>query len=201
MAKARRSLGRNSVSVLDTRGQYSAEVKIDMSVPLSTVLVFYAPCFHAPSTFGLFSFTLLCNFLVRLVPCHSSSETKTGQETCTVFTRCGDLHVTESSATEGSLRQRGAALHNLEDDEVSLQAESDTTLRNDSLSLFAGLVPPPLRRSKKNFTSGKSLHLDGGPIGEIAGVRSLGIIIHPACPEWLYNESSMSVLGSIMALG
>lgn len=32
MAKARKSLGRNSVSVLDTRGTYSAEVKINMSV-------------------------------------------------------------------------------------------------------------------------------------------------------------------------
>lgn len=41
MAKARRSLGRNSVSVHDTREEYSAEVTINMSVPL--ILQFYLP--------------------------------------------------------------------------------------------------------------------------------------------------------------
>lgn len=35
MAKARRSLGRNSVSVLDTREEYAAEVTVSMSVPFS----------------------------------------------------------------------------------------------------------------------------------------------------------------------
>lgn len=37
MAKARRSLGRNSVSVHDTREEYSAEVTIDMSVPSHSI--------------------------------------------------------------------------------------------------------------------------------------------------------------------
>ena len=38
MAKARRSMGRNSVSVLDTREEYSAEVTISMSVRIVPIL-------------------------------------------------------------------------------------------------------------------------------------------------------------------
>lgn len=58
---------------------------------------------------------------------------------------------------EGVLRQRGGTVvqqAHLEDS--LLLSDSDALPRNDSLSLFAGLVPPPLRKSKKDFTSGKN---------------------------------------------
>jgi len=59
---------------------------------------------------------------------------------------------------DGSLRQRGGVAAPVEIEASLLQPEEDAPVRGDSLSLFATLVPPPLRKSKKNFTSGK--HVD-----------------------------------------
>lgn len=55
----------------------------------------------------------------------------------------------------GSLRQRGVAAH-VEIEESLLQPDSNAPVRGDSLSLFGALVPPPLRKAKKNFMSGES---------------------------------------------
>lgn len=55
----------------------------------------------------------------------------------------------------GSLRQRGGVVAPVEIEESLLQPGQDAPLRGDSLNLFATLVPPPLRKSKKNFTSGE----------------------------------------------
>lgn len=41
-------------------------------------------------------------------------------------------------------------------EESSMQSDSDVSSRGDSLNLFAGLVPPPLRKSKKSFKSGEN---------------------------------------------
>lgn len=58
---------------------------------------------------------------------------------------------------DGSLRQRGgAAAAQVEIEESLLQPDHDAPLRADSMSLFATLVPPPLRKSKKDFTSGEN---------------------------------------------
>ena len=54
----------------------------------------------------------------------------------------------------GSLRQRGGVSAQMAIEESLLQPDSDAPVRGDSLSLFAALVPPPLRKSKKNFVSG-----------------------------------------------
>eukprot|EP00904_Undaria_pinnatifida_P002072 jgi/Undpi1/11866/HiC_scaffold_4.g01565.m1 len=53
----------------------------------------------------------------------------------------------------GSLRQRGGVAAPVEIEESLLQPGQAAPLRRDSLNLFATLVPPPLRKSKKNFTS------------------------------------------------
>lgn len=58
---------------------------------------------------------------------------------------------------DGSLRQRGGAAAPVEIEESLLQPDQDAPVRGDSMSLFATLVPPPLRKSKKNFTSGEWL--------------------------------------------
>lgn len=57
---------------------------------------------------------------------------------------------------DGSLRQRGGAAAPVEIEESLLQPDQDAPVRGDSMSLFATLVPPPLRKSKKNFTSGEA---------------------------------------------
>lgn len=56
---------------------------------------------------------------------------------------------------DGSLRQRGGGAAHVEIEESLLQPDQEAPVRGDSMSLFATLVPPPLRKSKKNFTSGK----------------------------------------------
>lgn len=56
---------------------------------------------------------------------------------------------------DGRLRQRGGGGAHVEIEESLLQPDQDAPVRGDSMSLFATLVPPPLRKSKKNFTSGK----------------------------------------------
>lgn len=56
---------------------------------------------------------------------------------------------------DGSLRQRGGVVAPVEIKESLLQPDQDAPVRGDSMSLFATLVPPPLRKSKKNFTSGE----------------------------------------------
>lgn len=58
---------------------------------------------------------------------------------------------------DGSLRQRGGAAAPVEIEESLLQPDQDAPVRGDSMSLFATLVPPPLRKSKKNFSSGKQI--------------------------------------------
>lgn len=61
----------------------------------------------------------------------------------------------------GSLRQRGGVAAPVEIEESLLQPDQDAPVRGDSMSLFATLVPPPLRKSKKNFTSGEPDHFCG----------------------------------------
>lgn len=56
---------------------------------------------------------------------------------------------------DGSLRQRGGVAAPVEIEASLLQPDEDAPVRGDSMSLFATLVPPPLRKSKKNFTSGE----------------------------------------------
>eukprot|EP00752_Nemacystus_decipiens_P012150 g10769.t1 len=116
MAKARRTMGRNSVSVLDTREQYSAEVTISMDPE-----------------------------------CDSEGRLEASKS---IFSR----NTVEPSAPpvvlrDGSLRQRGGVASPVEIEESLLQPDQDAPVRGDSMSLFATLVPPPLRKSKKNFTS------------------------------------------------
>lgn len=60
---------------------------------------------------------------------------------------------------DGSLRQRGGVAAPVEIEESLLQPDQDAPVRGDSMSLFATLVPPPLRKSKKNFSSGKQVAL------------------------------------------
>lgn len=55
----------------------------------------------------------------------------------------------------GSLRQRGGGPAQVEIEESLLQPGPNTPLRGGSMSLFATLVPPPLRKSKKSFTNGE----------------------------------------------
>ncbi|CAM9531003.1 unnamed protein product [Ectocarpus sp. 4 AP-2014] len=114
MAKARRSMGRNSVSVLDTREEYAAEVTIAIEADDSE-----GRLQESRSTFSR----------NRVEPAGSA-----------VVIR------------DGSLRQRGGGAH-VEIEESLLQPDQDAPVRGDSMSLFATLVPPPLRKSKKNFTS------------------------------------------------
>ncbi|CAM9159590.1 unnamed protein product, partial [Choristocarpus tenellus] len=115
MTKARRSMGQNSVTVLNTREEYSAQ---------STVII----------------------------------REEAGQEgvlAASVFTRdrgVGNWNM--KSGSEGSLRQRtsvGVSQWTVE--EASPQAGRELYGRGDSLNLFTGLVPPPLRRSKRDFSS------------------------------------------------
>ncbi|CAM9940508.1 unnamed protein product [Scytosiphon promiscuus] len=116
MAKARRTMGRNSVSVLDTREEYSAEVTVSMEAE---------DCSDA----GL-------------------------QGSRSMFSR--DRVEPPGSAVvirDGSLRQRGGGAAHVEIEESLLQPDQEAPVRGDSMSLFATLVPPPLRKSKKNFTS------------------------------------------------
>ena len=58
---------------------------------------------------------------------------------------------------DGSLRQRGGVAAPVEIEASLLQPDQDAPVRGDSMSLFATLVPPPLRKSKKNFTSGAQM--------------------------------------------
>lgn len=58
---------------------------------------------------------------------------------------------------DGSLRQRGGIAAPVEIEESLLQPDQDAPVRGDSMSMFATLVPPPLRKSKKNFLSGKQV--------------------------------------------
>ncbi|CAM9654127.1 unnamed protein product, partial [Laminaria digitata] len=114
MAKARRSMGRNSVSVLDTREEFSAEVTISMS------------------------------------DCDSDGQL---QQSVSTFSRNRTEPVDSPAGSRGgSLRQRGGVVAP-EIEESLLQPGQDAPLRGDSLNLFATLVPPPLRKSKKDFTS------------------------------------------------
>lgn len=116
MAKARRSMGRNSVSVLDTREEYSAEVTISIAAE-----------------------------------CDSDGQL---QESGSKFSRNRTEPVDSPAGIRGgSLRQRGGVVAPVEIEESLLQPGQDAPLRGDSLNLFATLVPPPLRKSKKNFTS------------------------------------------------
>ncbi|CAM9203072.1 unnamed protein product [Ectocarpus sp. 12 AP-2014] len=115
MAKARRSMGRNSVSVLDTREEYAAEVTIAIEA--------------------------------------NDSEGRL-QEARSMFSR-NRVEPAGSAVVirDGSLRQRGGGGAHVEIEESLLQPDQDAPVRGDSMSLFATLVPPPLRKSKKNFTS------------------------------------------------
>lgn len=77
-----------------------------------------------------------------------------------IFTRnhTTDGSTVSSTGIDGNLRQRGGAgmqQHN-DAEESSMQSDSDVSSRGDSLNLFAGLVPPPLRKSKKSFKSGEN---------------------------------------------
>lgn len=78
-----------------------------------------------------------------------------------IFTRirAADATAMFSGVGDGSLRQRGVAgTQQFDSEDSPIQSDSDVPTRGDSLSLFAGLVPPPLRKSKKNFTSGESFN-------------------------------------------
>ncbi|CAM9967821.1 unnamed protein product [Pylaiella littoralis] len=116
MAKARRSIGRNSVSVLDTREEYSAEVTISIK---------------AEGCLG-----------------------ERFEESKSTFSRNRSERVPYPVVVrDGSLRQRGGVAAPVEIEESLLQPDQDAPVRGDSMSLFATLVPPPLRKSKKNFSS------------------------------------------------
>ncbi|CAM9098782.1 unnamed protein product [Hapterophycus canaliculatus] len=113
MAKARRTMGRNSVSVLDTREEYSAEVTISIE-----------------------------------------AEDGRLQGSKSMFSRNRvELPGSAVVMRDGSLRQRGGGAAHVEIEESLLQPDQEAPVRGDSMSLFATLVPPPLRKSKKNFTS------------------------------------------------
>ncbi|CAM9225360.1 unnamed protein product [Discosporangium mesarthrocarpum] len=110
MTKARRSLGRNSVTVLNTREEYTAQ---------STITIQGKPLDTHIAAIG-----------------------------AGVFTRDRDIGALPPIIGDGSLRQRpavGGSQWTVE--EASPQVEPDT------LNLFTGLVPPPLRKSKGNFSS------------------------------------------------
>eukprot|EP00903_Cladosiphon_okamuranus_P011777 g11070.t1 len=116
MAKARRTMGRNSVSVLDTREHYAAEVTVSIDAD-----------------------------------CDSEGRLKASKS---IFSRNRIEAATPPVVVrDGSLRQRGGVVAPVEIEESLLQPDQDAPVRGDSLSLFATLVPPPLRKSKKNFTS------------------------------------------------
>lgn len=68
------------------------------------------------------------------------------------------MSAVSSTGNDGNLRQRGGVgmQQHSDAEESSMQLDSDVSSRGDSLNLFAGLVPPPLRKSKKNFTSGEN---------------------------------------------
>lgn len=67
-----------------------------------------------------------------------------------------------SAASDGNLRQRGSAAPPPRDDQMqNPDSDAPITMRDDPLKLFAGLVPPPLRKSQKDFNSGKHMSIDG----------------------------------------
>lgn len=89
-----------------------------------------------------------------------NSDSEAGpQDDVSTFTRNRVSEANGSSVgfRDSSLRQRGgASAAQVEIEESLLQPDRDAPLRADSLSLFATLVPPPLRKSKKDFTSGEN---------------------------------------------
>lgn len=104
-------------------------------------------------------------FFVSLYSAHDGEELGL-LKTCsagTIFTRNRrtEGNAVSSTCSDGNLRQRGGAVTQQQSDaeESPMQSDSDVPTRSDSLSLFAGLVPPPLRKSKRNFSSGEKLTL------------------------------------------
>lgn len=85
---------------------------------------------------------------------------------------------------DGSLRQRGGGGAHVEIEESLLQPDQDAPVRGDSMSLFATLVPPPLRKSKKNFTSGKRVFFFFPLI-----LSFVGVSVHVVCTMvWFYGH-------------
>lgn len=109
-------------------------------------------CLHAVFT----------SFVTVAISADNSDSEAGPQGDVSTFTRKRVSEANGSSVVfrDGSLRQRGGtAAAQVEIEESLLQPDHDAPLRADSLSLFATLVPPPLRKSKKDFTSGEN-HTD-----------------------------------------